>query len=75
MAETLVLPRQRRPSTNAPVAELQGPIGPAGMTRPKHKRTVTGLGPSDIKSAEAEIPDAQKAAYVYHSVLLKVDSD
>lgn len=54
--------RQRRPSTNAPVAELQGPIGPQGMSRPKHKRTVTGLGPAEIKSAEAAIPDSQKAA-------------
>lgn len=55
-------PRQRRPSTTAPVADLQGPIGPPGMSRPKHKRTVTGLGPADIKSAEAQIPDSQKAA-------------
>lgn len=55
--------RERRPSTTAPVAELSGPIGPPGMSRPKHKRTVTGLGPSDIKRAEAEIPDTQKAAW------------
>jgi len=54
--------RSRRPSTSAPVAELSGPIGPAGITRPKHKRTITGFGASDIKSVEAEIPDAQKSA-------------
>ncbi|KAL1305323.1 hypothetical protein AAFC00_002223 [Neodothiora populina] len=59
-------PRQRRPSTSAPVAEL-GPIGPEGMTRPKHKRTVTGLSPDDRKKVEAEIPDSQKAAWKKHS--------
>lgn len=54
--------RQRRPSTSAPVAEIQGPIGPPGISRPKHKRTVTGFGATDIKSVEAEIPDEQKIA-------------
>lgn len=33
------------------------------MSRPKHKRTVTGLTPQDIKTAEAEIPDSQRAAW------------
>jgi hypothetical protein len=60
--------RSRRPSTSAPVAELSGPIGPAGVTRPKHKRTITGFGASDIKSVEAEIPDEQKSACVKGSV-------
>lgn len=64
MAAVTTPQRQRRPSTNAPVDELQGPIGPPGVSRPKHKRTVTGLGPAEIKSYEAEIPDSQKAAYV-----------
>ena len=62
MATTATTSRSRRPSTSAPVAELSGPIGPAGITRPKHKRTITGFGASDIKSVEAEIPDAQKTA-------------
>ncbi|KAI5195072.1 glycosyl transferase [Aureobasidium subglaciale] len=62
MATTATASRSRRPSTSAPVAELSGPIGPAGITRPKHKRTITGFGASDIKSVEAEIPDEQKTA-------------
>jgi starch phosphorylase len=45
-------PRERRPSTGAPVSHLQGPIGPAGITRPKHKRTFTGFGAGEIKSVE-----------------------
>lgn len=45
-------PRERRPSMGAPVSHLQGPIGPAGITRPKHKRTFTGFGAGDIKSVE-----------------------
>jgi hypothetical protein len=44
--------RQRRPSTGAPISDLQGPVGPASMSRPKHKRTVTGFGPGEIKSVE-----------------------
>jgi len=45
-------PRQRRPSTGAPITDLKGPIGPSGVTRPKHKRTFTGFGAGDIKSVE-----------------------
>ena len=45
-------PRQRRPSTGAPITDLQGPVGPPGLSRPKHKRTVTGLGAGEIKSVE-----------------------
>lgn len=45
-------PRQRRPSTGAPISDLQGPVGPAGVTRPKHKRTFTGFGAGEIKSVE-----------------------
>ncbi|KAK4971912.1 hypothetical protein LTR28_012840, partial [Elasticomyces elasticus] len=55
--------RERKPSTSAPISDLQGPIGPAGVTRPKHKRTVTGYGPGDIKSIEASIPEPQRAAW------------
>ena len=55
--------RERRPSTSAPISDLQGPIGPASMSRPKHKRTATGFGPSEIKSVEASIPEPQRAAW------------
>jgi starch phosphorylase len=47
-------PRERRPSTSAPISDLQGPVGPAGMARPKHKRTFTGLGAGEIKIVEGE---------------------
>lgn len=53
--------RQRRPSTNAPISELQGPVGP-DFSRPKHKRTATGFGPSEIQSVESSIPEPQRAA-------------
>jgi hypothetical protein len=58
----MAAPRERRPSTSAPISELQGPIGP-GFTRPKHKRTVTGFGPAEIKNVEASIPEPQRAAW------------
>ena len=45
------VPRERRPSTGAPISDLKGPIGP-GFTRPKHKRTFTGFGAGEIKSVE-----------------------
>lgn len=44
-----------------------GPVGPQGMTRPKHKRTVTGLGPAERKSIEASIPEPQRDAWKKHS--------
>lgn len=44
--------RERRPSAGAPISDLRGPIGPAGVTRPKHKRTFTGFGAGDIKIVE-----------------------
>jgi len=59
--------RERKPSTSAPIGDLMGPVGPEGMSRPKHKRTVTGYGPSDIKSVEASIPEPQRAAWKKHS--------
>ncbi|KAF2187986.1 glycosyltransferase family 35 protein [Zopfia rhizophila CBS 207.26] len=55
--------RERRPSISAPLTDLQGPVGPANFTRPKHKRTVTGFGPGEIKSVEASIPEPQRAAW------------
>ncbi|OCK84323.1 glycosyltransferase family 35 protein [Lepidopterella palustris CBS 459.81] len=54
--------RPRRPSMSSPLADLQGPIGP-DFTKPKHKRTVTGFGPGDIKTVEASIPEPQRAAW------------
>ena len=56
-------PRERRRSMSAPLADLKGPVGPAGFTRPKHKRTVTGFGPGEIKNVEASIPEPQRAAW------------
>ncbi|KAI7007825.1 Glycogen [Hortaea werneckii] len=58
--------RERRPSMSAPITDLD-PIGPPGMTRPKHKRTVTGFGPQEIKNVEASIPEPQRAAWKKHS--------
>lgn len=54
--------RERRPSMSAPIGDIQGPVGPSGVTRPKHKRTVTGFGAQEIKSVEASIPEPQRAA-------------
>ena len=51
MAAALPTPRERRPSTGAPIHDLQGPVGP-GFSRPKHKRTFTGFGAGEIKSVE-----------------------
>jgi starch phosphorylase len=48
---------------SAPIADFKGPVGPANFTRPKHKRTVTGFGPSEIKSVEASIPEPQRDAW------------
>lgn len=45
--------RERRPSTSAPISDLQGPVGP-GFSRPKHKRTFTGFGAGEIKSVEGK---------------------
>ncbi|KAK2807957.1 hypothetical protein FQN50_005199 [Emmonsiellopsis sp. PD_5] len=53
--------RERRQSVGAPISDLQGPVGP-GFSRPKHKRTFTGLGAKDIKIAEASIPEPQREA-------------
>ncbi|PHH60963.1 hypothetical protein CDD82_2207 [Ophiocordyceps australis] len=55
--------RERRPSTGAPIVEIQGAVGPAGISRPKHKRTFTGFGAGEIKSVEASIPEPQREAW------------
>ncbi|KAI9778992.1 MAG: Non-essential glycogen phosphorylase [Geoglossum umbratile] len=59
-------PRERRPSTSAPIPDIQGPVGP-GFSRPKHKRTFTGFGPQDIKSVEASIPLDLRETWQKHS--------
>ncbi|KAL8965536.1 MAG: hypothetical protein Q9183_003799 [Haloplaca sp. 2 TL-2023] len=61
--------RERRPSTNAPISELKGPVGPE-FTRPKHKRTATGFGPGEIKSVESSIPEPQREAAAYSGASL-----
>lgn len=53
--------RERKPSVGAPIADLQGPVGP-GFSRPKHKRTFTGFGAAEIKSVEASIPEPLREA-------------
>ncbi|KAF7712152.1 Alpha-1,4 glucan phosphorylase [Penicillium ucsense] len=58
--------RERKPSVGAPIADLQGPIGP-GFSRPKHKRTFTGFGAAEIKSVEASIPEPLREAWRKHS--------
>ncbi|CAJ2512339.1 Uu.00g053540.m01.CDS01 [Anthostomella pinea] len=55
--------RQRRPSTSAPIIDIVGSVGPAGISRPKHKRTFTGFGAGEIKSVEASIPEPQREAW------------
>ncbi|EPS25190.1 putative glycogen/starch phosphorylase [Penicillium oxalicum 114-2] len=58
--------RERKPSVGAPIADLQGPVGP-GFSRPKHKRTFTGFGAAEIKSVEASIPEPLREAWRKHS--------
>ncbi|KAK0943059.1 Non-essential glycogen phosphorylase [Friedmanniomyces endolithicus] len=59
--------RERKPSTSAPISDFTSPVGPPGMTRPKHKRTVTGFGPGEIKKVEASVPEEQREAWKKHS--------
>lgn len=42
------------------ISEFQ--VGPDSMSRPKHKRTATGLGPGEIKNVESSIPEGQRDA-------------
>ncbi|KAK5048037.1 Non-essential glycogen phosphorylase [Exophiala bonariae] len=65
-AATASSPRERKPSTSAPISTLQGPVGP-GFTRPKHKRTATGFGASDIKAVESSIPEHMREAWRKYS--------
>ncbi|KAK3901263.1 glycosyltransferase [Staphylotrichum tortipilum] len=58
--------RERRPSVGAPIVDIQGSVGPAGISRPKHKRTLTGFGASEIKTVEASIPEPQREAWLRH---------
>ncbi|KAJ9154816.1 Alpha-1,4 glucan phosphorylase [Pleurostoma richardsiae] len=60
--------RERRPSVGAPIVDIQGSVSPAGISRPKHKRTFTGFGAQEIKSVEASIPEPQRAAWTKHQV-------
>ena len=54
---------ERAHSVGTPISDLQGPIGP-GFSRPKHKRTFTGLKASEIKNVEASIPEPLREAWV-----------
>jgi starch phosphorylase len=36
----------------APIVDIRGSVGPAGISRPKHKRTYTGFGSQEIKHVE-----------------------
>ncbi|KYK59526.1 glycogen phosphorylase [Drechmeria coniospora] len=67
--------RERRPSTSAPVVDIQGSVGPAGISRPKHKRTFTGFGAGEIKSVEASIPEPQREAWKRNQVQSFGDKD
>ncbi|QIX00782.1 hypothetical protein AMS68_006299 [Peltaster fructicola] len=67
MASSLTALRERKPSMSAPITDL-APVGPAGMSRPKHKRTATGFGAQEIKAVEASIPEPQRAAWKKFSV-------
>lgn len=61
--------RERRPSSGAPIVEIQGSVGPAGISRPKHhKRTFTGFGADQIRTVEASIPVEQRDAWTKHQV-------
>ncbi|CAK7564378.1 MAG: Non-essential glycogen phosphorylase [Sporothrix epigloea] len=56
--------RERQPSVSAPIVDIQGSVVPAGVTRPKHRRTFTGFGPQEIKGVEASIPEPQREAWL-----------
>ncbi|OIW28417.1 glycosyl transferase [Coniochaeta ligniaria NRRL 30616] len=76
MASTERIPlRERRPSTGAPIVDIQGSVSPAGISRPKHKRTFTGFGATEIKSVEASIPEPQRVAWTKHQVSGFKDTD
>ncbi|KOS17948.1 Glycogen phosphorylase [Escovopsis weberi] len=60
--------RERRPSTSAPLVDIVGAVSPAGVSRPKHRRTFTGFGAGEIKSVEASIPEPQREAWKRNQV-------
>ncbi|KAB5577741.1 glycogen phosphorylase [Coniochaeta sp. 2T2.1] len=66
---------ERRPSMGAPIVDIQGSVSPAGISRPKHKRTFTGFGATEIKSVEASIPEPQRVAWTKHQVSGFKDTD
>lgn len=55
MATERLPTRERRPSVGAPLVDIQGNVGPTGITRPKHRRTFTGFGAQEIKSVEGNV--------------------
>ncbi|EFY85877.1 glycogen phosphorylase [Metarhizium acridum CQMa 102] len=67
--------RERRPSTSAPIVDITGGVGPAGISRPKHKRTFTGFGAGEIKSVEASIPEPQREAWKRNQITSFTDKD
>ncbi|OAA47833.1 glycogen phosphorylase [Metarhizium rileyi] len=67
--------RERRPSSSAPIVDITGGVGPAGISRPKHKRTFTGFGAGEIKSVEASIPEPQREAWKRNQITSFVDKD
>ncbi|KAM7193188.1 glycogen phosphorylase [Naviculisporaceae sp. PSN 640] len=67
-SERSIPTRERRPSVGAPIVDIQGSVGPAGISRPKHKRTFTGFGAGEIKNVEASIPEPQREAWMKHQV-------
>ncbi|KAK3390962.1 glycosyl transferase [Podospora didyma] len=68
MATERLPQRERRPSVGAPIVDITGAVSPAGISRPKHKRTFTGFGAGEIKSVEASIPEPQREAWLKHQV-------
>ncbi|KAI5922589.1 glycogen phosphorylase [Camillea tinctor] len=63
MASERLPTRERRPSMGAPIVDIVGSVSPAGISRPKHKRTFTGFGAGEIKHVEASIPEPQREAW------------
>ena len=49
----------------APIVDIVGSVGPAGISRPKHKRTFTGFGAGEIKSVEGMFICQVNANQVY----------
>ncbi|KAL2196749.1 glycosyltransferase family 35 protein [Corynascus similis CBS 632.67] len=66
MSSEKLVSRERRPSVGAPIVDIQGSVGPAGISRPKHKRTFTGFGAGEIKHVEASIPEPLRNTWLKH---------